>query len=217
MEDRMNWVITILGTSIGKKLLMAVTGFGFICFLLVHLAGNLTIYAGMDAFNAYSDRLHALGPIIQLAELGLLTLALVHVSIGIVLFLQNLRARSSRYVMNVRAGGRTIGSATMPYTGLIILLFVILHLAQFHFIDKTHTSIFQIVAMAFNNPLYVVIYTLVMGILAIHISHGFWSLFQTLGANHPKYSPAVFVIGIGLSIVFGVGFGFLPIYVAFSV
>ena len=105
----------------------------------------------------------------------------------------------------------------MPYTGLIILLFVILHLVQFHFTDKTHTSIFQIVATAFNNPLYVVIYTLVMGILAIHISHGFWSLFQTLGANHPKYSPAVFVIGIGLSIIFGVGFGFLPIYVAFSV
>jgi len=62
-----------------------------------------------------------------------------------------------------------------------------------------------------------VIYTLVMGILAIHISHGFWSLFQTLGASHPKYSPAAFVIGIGLSIIFGVGFGFLPIYVAFSV
>ena len=213
----MNWVITTLGTSIGKKILMAVTGLGFICFLLVHLAGNLTIYGGMDAFNAYSEHLHALGPIIHIAEVGLLTLALVHVSIGTILFLQNLRARSSRYVMNVRAGGRTIGSATMPYTGLIILLFVIFHLANFHFVDKTHTSIFQIVAMAFNNPLYVVIYTLAMGILAIHISHGFWSLCQTLGANHPKYSPAVFVIGISLSVVFGVGFGFIPIYVAFTV
>lgn len=213
----MNWFITTLGTSIGKKLLMAVTGLGFICFLLVHLAGNLTIYGGKDAFNAYSEHLHALGPIVHIAELGLLAMALVHISIGIILFFQNLRARSSRYVMNVWAGGRTIGSATMPYTGLIILLFVILHLVQFHFTDKTHTSIFQIVATAFSNPLYVVIYILAMGILAIHISHGFWSLFQTLGANHPKYSPAVFVIGIGLSIIFGVGFGFLPIYMAFSV
>ena len=83
----MNWLITTLGTSIGKKLLMAVTGLGFICFLLVHLAGNLTIYGGMDAFNTYSEHLHALGPLINIAELGLLTLALVHVSIGIILFL----------------------------------------------------------------------------------------------------------------------------------
>lgn len=213
----MNWLITTLSTSIGKKLLMAATGLGFVSFLAVHLAGNLTLYAGKDAFIAYSEHLHALGPIINIAELGLLTMALIHVSIGTVLFFQNLRARSSRYKMNVRAGGRTIGSATMPYTGFIILAFIIFHLLQFHFVDKTHSNIFQIVAAAFNNPLYMTIYTLVMGVLAIHVSHGFWSLFQTLGFNHTKYSPALFIGGIALSIIFGVGFGFIPIYVAFSV
>lgn len=213
----MNWLISILATSIGKKLLMAVTGLGFISFLAVHLAGNLTLYAGKDAFIAYSEHLHALGPIIPIAELGLLVMALIHVSIGTVLFFQNRAARSSRYKMNVRAGGRTIGSATMPYTGFIILTFVILHLLQFHFVDKTHTNIFQIVSTAFNKPVYMVIYTLVMGILAIHVSHGFWSLFQTVGLNHTKYSPALSVAGIAISIIFGVGFGFIPIYVAFSV
>ncbi len=213
----MNWLITTLSTSIGKKLLMAATGLGFVSFLAVHLAGNLTLYAGRDAFISYSEHLHALGPIIHIAEIGLLTMAVIHVSIGTLLFLQNRLARSSRYKMDVRAGGRTIGSATMPYTGFVILAFVLLHLLQFHFVDKTHTNIFQIVAAAFNTPIYMVIYTLVMGVLAIHISHGFWSLFQTLGFNHAKYSPAIFVAGIAISIIFGIGFGFLPIYVAFSV
>ena len=211
----MRWLIDTLGTSIGKKLMMAITGLGFISFLIAHLAGNLTLYGGKDMFNAYAEHLHALGPLIHVAEIGLLGMALIHVITGGILFLQNWRSRPTRYVMNVRAGGRTIGSATMPYTGLIILLFIILHLAQFHFTDKTHTTIFEIVAMAFNNPFYVAIYTTVMVVLAIHISHGFWSLFQTLGANHPKYSPALFILGISLSIIFGAGFGILPIYVAF--
>ena len=213
----MSWLINILSTSIGKKFLMAVTGFGFVSFLVVHLAGNLTLYAGKDAFIAYSEHLHALGPLITLAEIGLLGMGLIHVSIGTVLFFQNRSARSSRYKMNVTAGGRTIGSATMPYTGFIILTFVILHLLQFHFVDKTHTNIYQIVTATFNTPLYVAIYTLVMGVVAVHVSHGFWSLFQTIGLNHNKYSPALFLTGIAISILFGVGFGFIPIYVAFSV
>ncbi len=211
----MSWLIDTLGTSIGKKLLMAITGLGFIFFLIAHLAGNLTLYGGRDMFNAYAEHLHALGPLIHVAEIGLLCMALIHVITGSILFFQNWRSRPSRYVMNARAGGRTIGSSTMPYTGLIILSFIILHLVQFHFTDKTHTTIFEIVAMAFSNPFYVAIYTAVMVVLAIHVSHGFWSLFQTLGANHPKYSPALFILGIGLSILFGAGFGILPIYVAF--
>ena len=211
----MRWLIDTLGTSIGKKLMMAVTGMGFILFLTVHLAGNLTIYGGRDMFNAYAGHLHSLGPLVNVAELGLLTLALIHIFTGGFLFYQNWRARPSRYAVNVRAGGRTLGSATMPYTGLIILAFVVFHLVQFHFTDKTHTTIFEIVATTFNNPLHVAIYTIVMAILAIHVSHGFWSLFQTLGANHPKYFPALQIAGIGLSILFAAGFGFLPIYVAF--
>lgn len=210
----MNWLTDILGTSIGKKLLMAVTGLSFICFLIAHLTGNLTIYGGKDAFNAYAERLHALGPLLTAAELGLLFFALVHIITGILLFYQNFRARPRRYTLNVRAGGRTIGSATMPYTGFVLLLFVLFHLINFHFVDKTNTTIYQLVSQAFSNPLYVGVYIAAMVVLAVHVSHGFWSLFQTLGANHPKYMPLIMGLGIGLSVLFGVGFGFLPIYIA---
>ncbi len=209
----MNWITGTLGSSIGKKLMMAITGISFCGFLTAHLAGNLTIYGGKAAFNSYAAHLHSLGPLITVAEIGLLTFALIHIITGLVLFLGNLKARPVRYKVNKSAGGRTIGSATMPYTGIILLAFIAMHLINFHFVDKTDTTIFNIVSNAFANPLYVVIYIVAMIVAAVHVSHGFWSAFQTLGANHPKYMPLIRTLSIVFAVVVGVGFGFLPIYI----
>jgi succinate dehydrogenase / fumarate reductase cytochrome b subunit len=209
----MNWITGTLGSSIGKKLMMAITGISFCGFLTAHLAGNLTIYGGKEAFNSYAEHLHALGPLVTVAEIGLLAFALVHVITGLVLFLGNLKARPVRYAVNKSAGGRTLGSATMPYTGVILLAFIVLHLINFHFVDKTDTTIFNIVSNAFGNPVYVVIYIVAMIVAAIHVSHGFWSAFQTIGANHPKYMPLIRTLSIVFAVVVGVGFGFLPIYI----
>ena len=213
----MNWFTNTLWTSVGKKLLMAVTGLFFCVFLILHLAGNLTIYAGKDAFNSYAEHLHSLGPLLTVAEWGLLLFAVIHVCTGLLLFYQNFTARPSRYAVNKRAGGRTLGSATMPYTGVILLLFVIYHLNNFHFVDKTHTSIFQIVSTAFSKPSYVVIYTFAMIVAAVHVSHGFWSAFQTLGADHPKYTPLLRGLSLVFSLIVGIGFGFIPVYVSLLV
>jgi succinate dehydrogenase / fumarate reductase cytochrome b subunit len=213
----MKWLTTTLGTSIGKKLMMAATGLSFIGFLAVHLAGNLTIYGGADAFNSYAEHLHALGPLLGVAEFGLLGLFLIHVFSGLIIFWQNFNARPTRYAVNRNPGGKTIGSATMPYTGLLILMFILFHLTNFSrfFVDQGGTTIFQIVSTAFQNPVYVGLYVLAMIMIALHVSHGFWSLFQTFGLNHPKYMPAINTGGLILSLVFGLGFGFLPIYIAF--
>ena len=208
----MNWITRSLGSSIGKKLMMALTGLGFIGFLAGHLAGNLTIYGGKDAFNSYAEHLHSLGPLVTLAEIGLLTFAIIHIGTGLLLFYQNWKARPVRYAVDRRAGGRTLGSGTMPYTGLIMLVFIIVHLLNFHFVDKTDTTIFQIVSNAFENVTYVIFYVAAMIVVAIHISHGFWSAFQTLGANHPKYMPVIQGLGLAFSIIVGLGFGFIPIY-----
>lgn len=211
----MNWFISTLGSSIGKKLMMAITGLGFIGFLTVHLVGNLTLYSGQDLFTSYVKHLHALGPLITLAELGLLSFAIIHIVIGTLLFYENLMARPVRYRVKKNAGGRTIGSATQPYTGFIILAFLILHLLNFHFAEHTNESLYQLVSSAFANPLYVGVYVIAMIVVAIHVSHGFWSLFQTLGANHPKYMPLIQKLGIAVSLVFGIGFGFVPIFISF--
>jgi succinate dehydrogenase / fumarate reductase cytochrome b subunit len=213
----MNWLTNIFGSSVGKKLMMAVTGLFFCVFLVLHLAGNLTIYMGKDVFNSYAEHLHSLGPLLVLAEWGLLIFAVTHISTGLLLFYQNFKARPTRYAVNKRAGGRTLGSATMPYTGVILLLFVIYHLFNFHFVDKTHITIFQIVSNAFAQPSYVLIYTFAMVIAAVHVSHGFWSAFQTLGANHPKYTPFLRGLSIVFSLIVGIGFGFIPVYVSLLV
>ena len=213
----MNWLTNTFGSSVGKKLMMAATGLFFCVFLVLHLAGNMTIYMGKDAFNSYAEHLHALGPLLVLAEWGLLIFAVIHISTGLFLFYQNFKARPTRYAVNKRAGGRTLGSATMPYTGVILLLFVVYHLFNFHFVDKTHTTIFQIVSTAFAQPSYVLIYTVAMIIAAVHVSHGFWSAFQTIGANHPKYTPFLRGLSLVFSLIVGIGFGFIPVYVSLLV
>ncbi len=210
----MNWLVKTLGSSIGKKLLMALTGLSFCGFLAGHLAGNLFIYGGRDAFNAYAEHLQSLRPLLTLAEAGLVLFALIHVMTGLLLFYQNWTARPDRYAVNKTAGGRTIGSATMPYTGVILLLFIIFHLFHFTFVDKTNQTIFDIVLISFQNPLYVTLYIVVMLIAAIHVSHGFWSAFQTVGLNHPKYMPLIQGLSLAFSIVVAAGFGFIPVYMS---
>ena len=208
----MNWVAQTFASSVGKKVMMAVTGLGFCLFLAAHLAGNLSLYAGRQTFNAYADHLHSLEPAVKVMEVGLLFFAAVHVLTGMLLFYRNFRARPNRYAVNKSAGGRSVGSKTMPYTGLLLLGFVVYHLLNFHFVDKTDTTIYDIVAGAFANPATVVLYVCAMIVAALHVSHGFWSAFQTLGANHPKYMPLIRAAGLVFSLLVGLGFGLLPVY-----
>ena len=208
----MNWILTILGSSVGKKMLMALTGLGMIGFLAGHLLGNLMAFAGADAFNGYAAKLHSMQPYLSVFNIGLVTLALVHIAVGLTLFLENRRARPAKYQVFEDPGGRTLGSNTMPYTGALILIFVILHLVKFTFSDKSVTPIYQQMTATFSNPLWVIFYVAAMAVVAVHISHGFWSLFQTFGLNHPRYMPLIMKLGLVATFVFGIGFGILPIY-----
>ena len=210
----MNWFPAALGSSVGKKLMMALTGLAFIGFLAAHMAGNLTIYGGRAAFNGYAEKLQSLGPLLNIFRAGMITFALVHILTGLYLFLQNWKARSVSYAVYASAGGRTLSSRTMPYTGVLILAFVIFHLFHFTFVDKTATTIFDIVSAAFSRPGYVLLYAALMVIVALHVRHGFWSAFQSLGANHPKYMPAIRALSVAAGVVVALGFGLLPIAVA---
>ncbi len=209
----MNWYLFILGSSAGKKMLMALTGLGMIGFLAGHLLGNMMAFAGADAFNGYADKLHSMQPYLSVFNIGLATMALIHIAVGILLFFENLRARPKSYKVTQNPGGRTFGSDTMPYTGVLILVFVILHLYKFTFADKSVTPIYQQMAAAFSNPLWVIFYVAAMGVVAVHLSHGIWSLFQTFGLNHPRYMPLIMKLGLAVSVVFGIGFGMVPIFI----
>ena len=208
----MNWYLFILGSSVGRKMLMAVTGLCLIGFLAVHLLGNVMAFAGAEAFNGYAAKLHSLQPYLTVFNIGLATLGLVHIVVGIILFFENLKARPTRYKVYKNPGGRTIGSNTMPYTGVLILVFVIFHLLKFTFVDKSATPIYEQMAATFTDPLWVCLYVTAMVIVAVHISHGLWSMFQTFGLNHPRYMPLVMKLGLVVTFLFGIGFGILPIY-----
>lgn len=211
----MNWLSKTIGSSIGKKLLMALTGLSFCGFLTTHLLGNLTVYGGSDLFLSYVHHLHSMGVLIPVAEVGLLTLFVIHVIVGIVLFLKNSASRPNRYAVNKNAGGRTLGSGTMPYTGLVILGFIIYHLVNLRFADHVAQNAWQILTAELASPLNTGLYIAAMVFVAVHVSHGFWSLFQTVGLSHPKYMPAIKGFGVLFSLVVGIGFGFIPVFLMF--
>ncbi len=212
----MSWFVEAFTTSVGKKLIMAFTGLFFLLFLLVHLAGNLTLYAGKETFLSYVAHLHSFEVLLSVAEVILLVLAVLHVGTGTVLFVQNRRARPVRYAMDKPGGGRTVSSITMPYTGFVILAFLVLHLSQLHFIGPD-SNIYKVLVKRLSDPLWAFVYTIVVLIVALHVRHGFFSIFQTIGANHPKYMPAVRVLAVAYAIVIAFGFGLIPAYIVYSI
>jgi succinate dehydrogenase / fumarate reductase, cytochrome b subunit len=211
----MNWVRQTFSTSVGKKQLMAATGLLFLLFLATHLLGNLSIYGGPAAFIDYAVHLHALGKLLVVAEVGMAVALIIHVGAAAVLFLENRRARPVRYTADRSAGGRTLSSQTMPYTGLLILGFIGVHLATFshHIVDQTTRNIFQIAVAVFSQKIYLVIYLLGVILVAFHVRHGLWSALQTVGASHPKYTPFIHKLSIVFALIVGVGFGSLPLVI----
>jgi len=211
----MIWVARVLSTSIGKKQLMAITGLLFLLFLATHLLGNLSIYGGPAAFISYAEHLHALGNLLVVAEAAMAIALLIHVCTAIILFFENRKARPVKYAVDKSGGGRTFSSQAMPYTGLVILGFIVVHLATFshHIVDQTTRNIFQIAADVFSHKGYLAIFLVSMVILALHVRHGLWSALQTVGANHPKYMPFIEKLTIVFAVIVGVGFGSLPIVI----
>ncbi|MCX5888148.1 MAG: succinate dehydrogenase cytochrome b subunit [Deltaproteobacteria bacterium] len=211
----MTWLYRTLSTSVGKKQLMAITGLLFLLFLCTHLLGNLSIYGGPTSFVSYAEHLHALGNLLVAAEVIMALALIIHVITAVVLFFENRAARPIAYNVDKSGGGRTFSSQTMPYTGLLILGFIGVHLATFshHIVDQTTRNIFLIATDVFSHKGYLAIYLLGVIIVAFHVRHGLWSAFQTVGANHPKYMPFIQKLSIVFAVIVALGFGSLPLVV----
>ncbi|MCB9061646.1 MAG: succinate dehydrogenase cytochrome b subunit [Halobacteriovoraceae bacterium] len=208
-------------SSIVKKQVMGVTGLLLCGFLITHLAGNCLIYVGGEAFNTYAHKLIT-NPFIYVAEAILALIFLSHIGLAIRLTIENKKARPQKYYMKVATGrGATFASSTMPYTGLIILIFLISHLLHFKFSGHSYKEIYNGVEMKdlykvvieyFANPLNVLWYLFSMAALGIHVSHGFWSAFQSIGFNHPKYNCGLKILSKIYALIIFIGFSALPIY-----
>jgi succinate dehydrogenase / fumarate reductase cytochrome b subunit len=206
----MGLIGSLYRSSVGKKSIMAASGLLLSLFLLTHMLGNSVSFLGRDAFNTYAERLHSLGVLVYIFEIGLLTLFLIHIITGIILYLENLQARPSRYSVNTSEGGRSWGSRTMPYTGAIILVFIIVHLMNFHFTDKS-MPVADLVRKLLSSPSLAFFYIFSLVALALHLSHGFWSLFQSIGFNHEKYNPLLLKGSLVFSILMGAVFILIPV------
>ena len=211
-------------SSIGKKQIMALTGFGLVGFTASHLLGNLLIFMGADAFNKYAYTLTS-NPLIYVAEAGLIGMFLLHIALAVLTKIENAGARPHRYYVKVRTGrGQTIASTTMPITGIILLVFVIVHLLNFKFGSNYPTTVdgvamrdlYRTVVEYFANPLYVAWYVVAMIALGLHTSHGFQSMFQSWGVNHPKYTPVIQTASLAYGLFVGAGFSILAIYCHFQ-
>ena len=206
----MGLIDSLYRSSVGKKSIMAASGLLLSLFIVTHLLGNSISFLGRDAFNNYAERLHSLGVLVYLFEIGLLTLFLIHIITGIILYLENLQARPSRYSVNSNEGGRSLGSRTMPYTGAITLIFIIVHLMNFHFTDKS-VPIADLVRELLSRPGLAIFYIFSLVALALHLSHGFWSLFQSIGLNHEKYNQLLLKGALAFSILVGIVFILIPV------
>lgn len=217
----MTWLFRFINSSIGKKILMALTGFLLCGFLVTHLLGNLLLFAGEEAFNEYVHKLKSLGILLKIAEIGLASLFLAHIANGIKLSLENRESKEITNEINDASANSTVASRTMPYTGGIILIFLILHLYHFWFrfnVVETGMTYFQIVISSeygFGNPFLAGFYIICMGLLAFHLHHGFQSAFRSLGLNNQKYIPIIQMVGVFFWLIIPVGFASIPLYFGF--
>jgi succinate dehydrogenase / fumarate reductase cytochrome b subunit len=208
------------GSSIGRKHLVAITGLLLCGFLVSHLLGNFLLLVGPNAFNLYSHKLISLGGLLYVIEGVLALVFLVHLYLAIRLNIENYQARG-KYAMKKRTGrGTTIMSATMPYTGIVLLVFLILHLMNLKFGTNYPTTvdgvemrdIYRTTMEYFANPVNVGWYVFAMICAALHTAHGFPSAFQSLGWNHGKYYSKIKLIGYLYALLVGGGFAFLSVW-----
>lgn len=205
------WFVSFIKTSIGKKLVMATSGFLLLSFLAIHAFGNAAIYMGSKYFQIYADALHGFPVLVLIFGLGLLFIFVAHIGVGLLLFFEK-RKTSSRYNVQSRVVENTFASRTMPYTGALIFLFLIIHVFGFGIAKPEDVKISLLVQDYLSGFFYSLFYILSFIALAIHLNHGFWSMLQTFGINHPRYNTLISALTIAVPALFLVIFGGIPIY-----
>ena len=220
-------LVNFYTSPVGKKIITGITGLGLTLFVLVHMVGNLTLFAGSKAYNQLAHFIDSLGILLYLIELSLLAIAIFHAVVGISIRLNTLKARPVAYSQLKSVGTpskQSISSRSMLITGMVLLGFLALHLATFKFGVYYSTMIngvemrdlSSLVIEKFHNPVYAFGYAGVMILLALHLRHGIWSAWQSIGVLNSKISPVVYAIALILAILIAVGFIALPLAIYFN-
>jgi succinate dehydrogenase / fumarate reductase, cytochrome b subunit len=237
----MNDLLRFLRSSPGAKYVMALTGVGLVGFVVAHMLGNLLIYSGHDALNSYAQSLKDHPGLLWTARTGLLTIFVIHLALGIRLSLQNKTARGVRYVYEDTVEA-SWASRNMLLTGLVLLAFIVFHLAHFtfgivtryddpvakttvnyldlhepyygkHLEDEGRHDVYRMVVSGFRIPWITITYLIAQVFLWLHLWHGGSSWFQSLGLNHATYNPLIRAFGPVLATIVLVGNCSIPLAV----
>ena len=212
--------LPLLASPIGRKWIVAITGIVLVLFVIGHLVGNFSIFLGPDSMNSYAHLLQNLGELLWLVRGILLVCVVLHIWFTITLWRENLAARPQKYAVKNDLG-TTVYARLMRLSGLTVLAFVIYHLAQFTWeafnpeyktwVDaRGYHDVYRMVVTAFSCPFVSGFYILAVGLLAMHLSHGIASLFQTLGLTTAKLRPLFARGGLILAWIIFLGFASIP-------
>jgi succinate dehydrogenase / fumarate reductase cytochrome b subunit len=250
--------LAILNSSIGKKVLMSLTGLFLIAFLLVHLMGNLQLLKSDEglSFNSYALFMTT-NPLIKFISYGLYAFIVIHAFKGLALAYENKGKRAVKYAVDAGASNSHWTSRNMGIVGTVLLVFIVVHMSGFWykykfgvtpwtkyktelvsnqtevsdvtgegyvisrtFYNDTHEiviakDLYKEVLNTYQNEFFVIFYVLCMFAVAFHLWHGFESAFQTLGINHPRYTPMIKFTGRAFSVLVSFGFAIIPLYMYF--
>nr|WP_243371652.1 succinate dehydrogenase cytochrome b subunit [Geotalea sp. SG265] len=209
-------------SSVGRKMVMAVTGQAMVLFVIVHLIGNSLIFEGPDGINAYAEHLRRFPPLVWMFRLSMLVFFVTHAWYGIRLTLENRAAKPHQTVARryLTAG---FAGETMIWTGLLLGIFVIFHLLQFTIrvtpdvVQKMDAAgrydVFAMVVASFRRLPVVSLYVAAMAVLFLHLVHGIQSFFQTMGWSSERSRPVIIKVGSGLAVIFLAGYSAIPLSV----
>ncbi len=210
-------------SSLGRKLLTGITGLGLVLFVIVHLLGNLTLFFSARAYNELAHTIERLGPLTYLVEAVLLVVAIAHITVGIKIHIGTHQARPIGYSEYASAGEpsrQTLSSRTMIFSGLVLGVFLIAHLATFKFgpyytqTGSSERDLSRLVFETFHQPGYTAGYVIVMSVLGLHLRHGFWSALQSVGIST---KPAVYAASAVIGGAIALGFIGLPLSIYFHI
>ncbi len=213
----MGWFTSFIDSSLGKKLIMAVTGLFLYIYLIIHLIANLLLLRSTgDAFEAYADFMAAsLNIPVRIIEIVLFIAFIYHIINGIRLWFINKSARGIEYKTKDPSANSTFYSRFMIQSGIVVLIFLVIHLLDF-FIPSRFGSMgmtmYESAVVKFHQTWWSIFYIAAMILLAVHLVHAFQSGFQTLGLRHNKYTPFIKGFGVVFSILICLGFAIIPLY-----
>lgn len=217
--------MSFLKSMVGRKIVMAISGLMMVLFVLAHLLGNTTIFAGPNGINAYAAKLHELAPVVWIYRLVMTILLSFHIFFGILLTIENYRAKPDSYAVRKSLSANFAGKS-MIWTGLIIGCFIIYHLLQFTFqvtnpvisaagnLDAMgRPDVFHMVVYTFRKAVIALVYIVALSALAFHLVHGVQSFFQTLGLNNEKTFPVIVKSGTVAAVIIFLGYAAIPIII----